>query len=136
VISLTADGPAVVSGDEVQLRQVFANLLGNAIVHTPPGSPVEVGVTADGARLAVTVTDHGEGVPEQERERLFERFWRREGGRERGRAGAGLGLAIVQGVVHAHHGSIRVEDVTGGGAAFVVELPARVMRGAREERLE
>jgi len=71
----------------------------------------------------VSVTDHGHGVPGKERERLFERFWRREGGRGRGRAGSGLGLAIVQGVVHAHHGSVEIDDVPGGGAAFVVTLP-------------
>jgi two-component system, OmpR family, sensor kinase len=129
-IALSADGPAVVAGDVLQLRQVFANLLGNAIVHTPAGTPIEVGVAGGAESVTVSVTDHGEGVPEAEREQLFERFWRREGGRERGRAGAGLGLAIVQGVVHAHHGSIAVRDVPGGGASFVVELPARLPAGA------
>ena len=72
----------------------------------------------------LTVRDHGPGIPPEARERLFERFWRREGGRERGKAGAGLGLAIVHGVVTAHHGQIAVRDVPGGGAAFIVRLPA------------
>ena len=124
-ISLSAGGAAIVSGDPLQLRQVFANLLGNAIVHTPAGTPIEVAVDASGDSVTVRVSDHGPGVPEDERRHLFERFWRREGGRERGRAGAGLGLAIVQGVVGAHHGSIEVRDVPGGGAAFVVTLPRR-----------
>jgi two-component system, OmpR family, sensor kinase len=123
--TLDADGAAVVSGDVLQLRQLFANLLGNAIVHTPGGTAVDVTVGAHDGVVTLTVADHGEGVPEDERELLFDRFWRREGGRERGRAGAGLGLAIVQGVVHAHHGSIEVRDADGGGAAFVVTLPAR-----------
>jgi len=124
-ISLTTDGAATVSGEELQLRQLYSNLLGNAIVHTPPGTPVEVAVEEQGENVTVSVSDHGQGVPVEEREHLFERFWRREGGRERGRAGAGLGLAIVQGVVGAHHGSIEVRDVPGGGAAFVVTLPRR-----------
>jgi two-component system OmpR family sensor kinase len=127
-IGLSERGAAVVAGEELQLRQVFANLLGNAIVHTPAGTPIEVGVEADGGQVRVTVTDHGAGVPAGEREQLFERFWRREGGRERGRAGSGLGLAIVQGVVQAHHGSVEIRDVPGGGAAFVVTLPAAPAR--------
>ncbi len=124
-ITVSADGAAIVSGEELQLRQLFSNLLGNAIVHTPPGTPVEVGVDGGGESVTVRVSDHGPGVPEDEREQLFERFWRREGGRERGRGGAGLGLAIVHGVVSAHRGSIEVRDVPGGGAAFVVTLPRR-----------
>ncbi len=75
-------------------------------------------------RVRVVVRDHGPGIPAEARERLFERFWRREGGRERGRAGAGLGLSIVHGVLSAHGGTIVAEDAPGGGARFVVELPA------------
>jgi two-component system, OmpR family, sensor kinase len=124
-IAIGAADDASVSGDPLQLRQVFANLLGNAIVHTPAGTPIEVAVTAAPETVTVSVTDHGPGIAAEEHERLFDRFWRREGGRERGRAGAGLGLAIVQGVVLAHHGSIDVRDVPGGGASFVVTLPAQ-----------
>ncbi len=126
-ISLSADGAAMVSGDPLQLRQVFANLLGNAILHTPGGTPIEVAVTNGAGAVTVSVSDHGPGIAPAEREHLFERFWRREGGRERGRAGAGLGLAIVQGVVQGHQGSIAVRDVPGGGASFVVTLPARAL---------
>jgi len=123
-IDLQADGPAIVAGDASQLRQVLTNLLGNALLHTPPGTPVEVAVSAGPQEIALTVRDHGPGIPEQAREHLFERFWRQEGGRERGRAGAGLGLAIVHGMVHAHHGRIAVSETAGGGAEFVVRLPA------------
>ncbi|HEX4435728.1 MAG TPA: HAMP domain-containing sensor histidine kinase [Solirubrobacteraceae bacterium] len=123
-IALAAPDSAVVWGDPLQLRQVYANLLGNALAHTPEGTPVEVTVTA-GAEVCVSVRDHGPGIPPEARERLFERFWRREGGRERGKAGAGLGLAIVHGVVHAHRGSIEVHDAEGGGSEFLVKLPSQ-----------
>jgi two-component system OmpR family sensor kinase len=122
-IELDAPSQALVRGDQLQLRQVFSNLLRNALVHTPAGTPVQVSVARAGDALRVIVRDHGAGISAETRERLFERFWRKEGGRERGRAGAGLGLAIVQGVVSAHHGTILAEDAPGGGAQFVLELP-------------
>ncbi|MGO9487505.1 MAG: sensor histidine kinase [Solirubrobacteraceae bacterium] len=122
-LGLTAPEHAVVSGDPLQLRQVFANLLGNALAHTPVGTPVEVAVVPNGEVVEVSVRDHGPGIPTEARERLFERFWRREGGRERGKAGAGLGLAIVHGVVTAHHGRIAVRSAPQGGAEFLVSLP-------------
>jgi two-component system OmpR family sensor kinase len=123
-IELDAPEPAQVQGDPLQLRQVFSNLLRNALVHTPAGTTVEVSVTTAQNGVRVVVRDHGPGIPAEARERLFERFWRREGGRERGKAGAGLGLAIVHEVISAHGGTIRAEDAPGGGAQFVVELPA------------
>jgi two-component system OmpR family sensor kinase len=122
-ISLSATDAAVTSGDAHQLRQVLANLLRNALVHTPAGTPIEVSVAQDDSTVTVSVRDHGPGLPAASRANLFDRFWRAEGGRERGKAGAGLGLAIVSGVVHAHHGQIDATDAPGGGAVFVVRLP-------------
>jgi two-component system OmpR family sensor kinase len=122
-IALDAPEEALVFGDPHQLRQVLANLLRNALVHTPAGTPVEVSVQDDGEAVLVSVRDHGPGLPSTSREKLFGRFWRAEGGRERGKAGAGLGLAIVQGVLDAHGGHIQAHDAPGGGAAFVVTLP-------------
>ncbi len=113
----------VVLGDRDQLRQVLANLVRNALVHTPPGSPVEVDAGSSEAGIAVRVRDHGPGLPGVDSEELFGRFWRAEGGRERGRAGAGLGLAIVEAIVRAHGGSVRAENAAGGGAVFTVLLP-------------
>lgn len=114
-----------VEGSAHQLRQVLGNLLRNALVHTPEGTPVEVALTA-GARVArLEVRDHGPGLPTDDPSELFERFWRAEGGRERGRGGAGLGLAIVAGIVEAHGGVVRAENAPGGGARFTVELPLR-----------
>ena len=122
-ISITAPEQAIVCGEEHQLRQVLANLMRNALVHTPAGAAVEVSVTKVPSGVTLAVRDHGPGLPEGSQEKLFGRFWRAEGGRERGRAGAGLGLAIVQGVVEAHGGRIHAENAPGGGAVFVVELP-------------
>jgi two-component system, OmpR family, sensor kinase len=74
----------------------------------------------------VEVRDHGPGLPPGADPRaIFERFWRAEGGRERGRGGAGLGLAIVAAIVAAHDGTVSASNAPGGGAAFTVELPAR-----------
>src|SRR4051795_6072921 len=97
-INLTVDDEATVRGDAHQLRQVLGNLLRNAIVHTPPGTPIEVAVRRAEEAVSLEVRDHGPGLPGDGAD-IFERFWRAEGGRERGRAGAGLGLAIVEGIV-------------------------------------
>ncbi|MCW2994240.1 MAG: histidine kinase, partial [Conexibacter sp.] len=123
-IDLRASGRVAVPGDPHQLRQVFANLLRNALVHTPAGTPIEVDVRHDGATSVLDVRDHGPGLPTDENDELFERFWRAESGRERGKAGSGLGLAIVAGIVAAHHGEVHAENAPGGGARFTVRLPA------------
>jgi two-component system OmpR family sensor kinase len=122
-IDLASTGHAVVAGDPHQLRQVLANLLRNALVHTPAGTPIEVDVRDDGAAVVLEVRDHGPGLPTDENDALFERFWRAEHGRKQGKAGAGLGLAIVAGIVAAHHGEVHAENAPGGGARFVVRLP-------------
>jgi two-component system OmpR family sensor kinase len=131
-IGLHVEAPATATGDARQLRQVLANLLSNALVHTPPGSPVEVTVAPDGADVRIEVRDHGPGLPTDEPDALFERFWRAEGGRERGRAGAGLGLAIVAAIVDAHGGRVQAAAAEGGGASFLVRVPASGQ--ARPER--
>jgi two-component system OmpR family sensor kinase len=115
--------PAEVLGDAHQLRQVLGNLLRNALVHTPHGTPIDVTVEREDGRARLTVRDHGPGLPTDDPQALFERFWRAEGGRERGRAGAGLGLAIVAAIVDAHDGEVEAFNAPGGGAAFVVRLP-------------
>lgn len=118
-ITVHVDGPALVRGDPDQLRQVLANLTRNALVHTPPGTPIEI--SAAGNRLVVR--DHGPGLPTEDAGAIFERFWRAEGGRERGKSGAGLGLAIVAAIIDAHGGRVDARNVEGSGAEFTVELP-------------
>ncbi len=124
VVRAEVEEGALVVGDPDQLRQVLANLVRNALVHTPDGTPVEVRALPHGARVRLEVRDHGPGLPPGDPARLFDRFWRSEGpGRQKGRAGAGLGLAIVAGIAQAHGGEVSAQDAPGGGAVFVVELP-------------
>ena len=104
---------------------MLANLLRNALVHTPAGTPIEVSVLRENGGVRLQVRDHGPGLPTDDADALFERFWRAEGGRERGKDGAGLGLAIVAGIVDGHAGSVSAANAPGGGAAFEVRLPAR-----------
>jgi two-component system OmpR family sensor kinase len=102
---------------------VIANLMRNAVVHTPAGTPIEVTVGSDGEEATVEVRDHGPGLPPEATEAIFERFWRADPGRGRGKAGAGLGLSIVASIVAAHGGRVTAANAPGGGAAFVVRLP-------------
>ena len=121
------DDDTLVLADADQLRQVIGNLTRNARVHTPPGTPVEVGVARDGDHVRLAVRDHGHGLPLQDGEdeqALFERFWRADPARRRGPAVAGLGLAIVHGIVTAHGGTVQAQNAPGGGALFTVELPS------------
>jgi two-component system OmpR family sensor kinase len=122
-IELHGGHPALVIGDQHQLRQVLANLTRNALVHTPDGTPIEVSLEQDDQSVTVTVRDHGPGLPETGDGSLFDRFWRAEAGRERGKAGAGLGLAIAHTVVCAHHGQISAANAPDGGAVFSVRMP-------------
>jgi two-component system OmpR family sensor kinase len=123
-IASAVDGETTVLGDAHQLRQVLANLTRNALVHTPAGTPIEVSAARDDGEVRIEVRDHGPGLPTDDPAELFERFWRSEGGRKQGRGGAGLGLAIVAGIVDAHHGRVEARNAPDGGASFVVHLPA------------
>jgi two-component system OmpR family sensor kinase len=122
-VTLRADGPATVLGDQSQLRQVVGNLVRNALVHTPPGTPVEIAVGDEDGDATLEVLDHGPGLPTDDTDVMFERFWRADPGRERGRAGAGLGLSIVAAIVEAHGGAVRAANAPGGGASFTIRIP-------------
>jgi two-component system OmpR family sensor kinase len=117
----------VVLGDEQRLRQVLANLVNNALAHTPAGSPVEVrvgGASLDGRPgAAVEVVDHGPGLTPERAGRVFERFYRADPARSPADGGAGLGLSIVAALVAVHGGTVGVDSVPGRGARFRVVLP-------------
>jgi len=116
---------AVILAEENKIRQVVNNLVGNAVRFTPDTSSIEigVGVDTDNSLAVISVIDHGEGVPPQIRDKIFQRFWRADTSRTRVTGGSGLGLAIVSGIVEAHQGSVEVVDTPGGGATFRVRLP-------------
>jgi two-component system, OmpR family, sensor kinase len=114
---------AEVLGDADRLRRVFANLLRNAIVHTPEGTAIEVSLAREGGEAVARVRDHGPGLPPGDPAALFERFWRSDASRGRDSGGSGLGLAIVAAVASAHGGSAEAADAPDGGAQFTVRLP-------------
>jgi two-component system, OmpR family, sensor kinase len=118
--------PAVVIGDDNRLRQVVANLVGNAARHTPAGTPIEVAVGRQEGSAVLEVRDHGPGLPPEQAVKVFERFYRLDASRSRAHGqggGSGLGLSIVAAVVTAHGGRVGVAPTPGGGATFRVELP-------------
>jgi two-component system, OmpR family, sensor histidine kinase KdpD len=105
--------------DDVLIEQVLVNLLDNAVKYTPGGSPVRVMATSTDETLTVEIADHGPGLPRGEEDKVFEKFYRGvPGGR-----GAGLGLAICQGIVKAHGGNIWAQNLPEGGVAFLFTLP-------------
>ncbi|MFD6053693.1 sensor histidine kinase [Agromyces sp. NPDC060279] len=116
---------AIVLAEENKLRQVITNLMGNAMRFTADDSPIEIRVSLDAAaeRAMLEVVDHGEGIPPQIREKIFQRFWRADTSRARETGGTGLGLAIVSSIVAAHNGTVDVVETPGGGATFRVSLP-------------
>ncbi|MGW3348336.1 ATP-binding protein [Nonomuraea rubra] len=120
-------GPAAsapVLGDEARLRQVVSNLVGNAVTHTPAGTPVRIGVGTDGGEAVLVIADEGPGLAPGEASRVFDRFYRADGSRARATGGAGLGLAIVRSIVAAHGGRVELRSAPGRGAAFEIRLPA------------
>ena len=115
-----AEAPVEVAGSPLLLRELFSNLVDNAIRYTPPGGEVTVHVQAQPAQ--VTIVDTGSGIPESERERVFERFHRVLGTQA---SGSGLGLAIVRTIADLHRATVRAEPASGdGGTRFVVAFPA------------
>ena len=115
--------PIVLEADPDRLTQALRNLLRNAIVHTEAAGLVRLSAQDRGDRVRIVVDDDGPGVPAGDRERIFDRFARLDAARGRDRGGAGLGLALVRAIAHAHEGDIWAERSPEGGARFVLELP-------------
>ncbi|CAN7654552.1 sensor histidine kinase [Mycolicibacterium frederiksbergense] len=110
--------------DEQRLAQVLANLLDNALLHTPPGGSVQLSCTRVGDSVSIAVADNGEGIAAEHQPKIFERFYRADAARDREHGGAGLGLAIAKALVEAHGGTISVYSAgPGTGATFTVDLP-------------
>ena len=119
----TLGTPPVVLGDEGRLRQVFGNLVSNALTHTPPATAVRVTVGNRDGRALVEVADDGPGLTPEQAARAFERFYRVDASRTRSQGGSGLGLSIVAALVAAHGGQVEVDAQPGQGATFRVLLP-------------
>jgi PAS domain S-box-containing protein len=122
-LNLDADDQLVVNGDRTRLAQVFDNLISNAIKFTPAGGRIDVHVFRSDVAAVVEVSDTGSGIPEDEREHLFERFFRTSGAIRAAVQGTGLGLAIVGAIAASHGGTVSCESAEGGGAKFRVSLP-------------
>ncbi len=122
-IEVNLQSPLVVLGAESRLRQVVDNLLTNARVHTPPGTPIDVRLAGEDAEAVLEVADEGPGVPAEEAEKIFERFHRTDQSRTRRQGGVGLGLAIVRSLVEAYGGAVEYRPRPGGGSVFRVVLP-------------
>jgi two-component system OmpR family sensor kinase len=115
--------PVRVVVDPDRFRQVLAILLGNALTHTPGGTPVTVTLSTADGQAELVVADEGPGLPPEQVARLFERFYRADPSRSRARGGTGLGLAIVAAVVHASGGTVTCASTVGTGTSFVITLP-------------
>jgi signal transduction histidine kinase len=119
-----------VRGDPERLRQLVDQLLSNAVKYSPDGGDVRVRLERDGDRAKLTITDAGIGIPENERPRLFERFFRSSAGTERGLTGTGLGLPLARAITDRHGGTIQVRHGH-PGTTMVVTVP---LRGPSEGR--
>ncbi|HJP66552.1 MAG TPA: ATP-binding protein [Actinomycetota bacterium] len=107
--------------DPIEMDQAVTNILENAMHHSPPGDEITVSAAPWGGGVQVRISDRGPGIPAEERERVFEAFYRRQA--DRSGTGTGLGLAIARAVVVAHGGRIRIEGMPGQGTSVVIELP-------------
>ena len=126
-VTLRAPEPLIVAGDEAHLRQALANLVSNALRYSPPGSPLEVSAERRGGTAVMEVRDHGPGLEPETLAHAFDRFWQKDSARTG--TGAGLGLAIVAGIVAEHGGTISAANASDGGALFTIHL-ARSEDGA------
>lgn len=122
IVATIPPGVQVV-GDEDRLRQVVGNLIANVHVHTSPTVAVEIAMDLPDDVVEIRLVDHGPGIPTDDAERVFDRFYRADPARARERGGSGLGLAIAAAIVTGHGGTLRHEPTPGGGATFIVTLP-------------
>ncbi len=115
--------PATVSGDELRLRELFLNLVDNAVKYSRPGGAVDMTLATVSGRARISITDHGIGISPEEQSKIFDRFYRTDNARAHTKKGTGLGLAICAWIVESHHGQIDVQSEVGKGSTFTVTLP-------------
>ena len=121
-VAATLESPCTASVDRVRMRQVFANLLDNALKYTAEGGNVRISCRTDAERVIVIFEDNGMGISSEEQARIWGRLYR--GDKSRSQRGLGLGLSLVKAIVEAHRGEVSVESTIGKGATFTVSLPA------------
>lgn len=135
-VTFEAAGPAWVAGDAARLQQVLRNLIGNAVQHTPAGTAVRVSIFQDRSAdqdeplLVLQVSDEGPGIPPEDRQHVFERFWRGDHSRSRNTGGSGLGLAIVHSIVTAHGGTIEIRGGQPSGTSVRMSVPMSEVAGS------
>jgi len=119
----TFDTDITIEGSSDRLKQLFLNLVTNAIKYTPEGGTVTMSVEKIEDGVKISVTDTGVGIPPEDLEHIFDRFYRVDKARSRAAGGTGLGLSIAQWIVEAHHGTVKVESTVGEGTVFEIILP-------------
>lgn len=119
----------IVTADRDRIQQVYTNIIGNIVRYTPEGSPVEIALGRTGSSAVVEFRDHGPGIAEDDRSKVFERFYRSDTSRARSHGGSGLGLAIVSSILSAHKGEAKLTKTKGGGLTVRIELPLDAHRG-------
>jgi heavy metal sensor kinase len=122
-VLLSATTPAVVLGDELRLRELFLNLVDNAIKYSRSGGTVEMALTIEQEQARLSVTDHGIGIAQEDQPQIFDRFYRTDHARAHTKKGTGLGLAICIWIAESHRGQIEVQSKIGEGSTFTVLLP-------------
>jgi len=122
-VVLQSTAPAVVLGDELRLRELFLNLLDNAVKYSHSSGTVDVALAIEHTQARVSVTDRGIGIAQEDQSRIFDRFYRTDNARTHTKKGTGLGLAICAWIVESHHGKLKVQSKIGEGSTFTVILP-------------
>ncbi|WP_037791978.1 sensor histidine kinase [Streptomyces sp. Mg1] len=131
-VRLKARAPVPASGDPARLERALANLVDNALRHARAGVTVRAGADPAGGWALLEVTDDGPGIPEADRDRVFERFVRLDQDRSRAAGGTGLGLAIAREIARAHGGDVHALASSAGGARLVLRVPGRAAGSAAE----
>ena len=125
--------PLRIYANPQQIRELFLNLMSNAVKYNRPGGQVWVTVREEDDHMILKVRDNGVGIPEESLDRIFERFYRVDKGRSKKQGGTGLGLSIVKHIVNFYHGTIQVRSKVDEGSEFLVTLPIQKVEGDEEE---